>query len=113
MWSKLAAHISSGKLVPDVLEARSGHCQVCQSTAMRRQQRPFIVLFENCSWEAAVDDHEDTCHQCGWEALDGLQHFLLRKASFSSKALGDFELCFHYDFTVQDPAGAPWCPTLA
>jgi hypothetical protein len=73
---------------------------------MRRQELPCIVFSENCSWHAVVD--EDACDQCGWEALDGSQHFLLRKASFSSKALGDFELCFHYDVlykTLQELAG--------
>jgi hypothetical protein len=51
---------------------------------------------------------EDTCDQCGWEALDGSKHFLLRKALFSSNELKEFELCFHYDLlykTLQELAG--------
>jgi hypothetical protein len=82
MWSKLAAHIRSGKLVPDVLEARSGQCQACQSTAMRRQELPCIVFSENCAWDAVVD--EDTCNQCGWEALDGSCHTTLTLISHIS-----------------------------
>jgi hypothetical protein len=84
----------------------SARCVRTWCTAMRRQELPCIVFSEHRSWDAVMD--EDTCDQCGWEALDGSKHFLLRKASFSSNKPREFELCFHYDLlykTLQELAG--------
>jgi hypothetical protein len=82
-------------MVPADIGSHAEVCGRCGSTSLKAQQLDAVVFAEKEIFSSVLT--EKKCAECSWESFDGSELFLLRKASFSSRVLGDFEMFFHWD----------------
>jgi hypothetical protein len=82
-------------MVPADIESHAEVYRRCGSTSLKAQLLDAVVFAEKEIFSPMLT--EKKCAECSWESFDGSELFLLRKASFSSRVLGDFEMFFHWD----------------
>jgi hypothetical protein len=82
-------------MVPANIESLAEVCGRCGSTSLGDQLLDALVFAEKEILSSTLT--EKKCAECSWESFEGSELFLLRKASFSSRVLGNFEMFFHWD----------------